>query len=103
MPSRLMVLPTGPVGNVAVPMRWPPLFAPRHGISRRVSFYGTWLVSDAEESPHPTLHQGNVELYIACAEFDELAPVDMALELQQLLNASGAEGELEIYPNVEQV
>ena len=46
------------------------------------SFYGTWLVSDAEESPHRSLSQVKGELYIACAEHDALAPLPMVEKLQ---------------------
>ena len=69
-------------------------------ISAAASIYGTWLVSDAEESPHLTLSQGRAELYICCAEHDELAPLPMVAELQALFDASGARGELEIHPGV---
>jgi len=40
------------------------------------------------------------ELYIACAEHDELAPLPMVEELRGLFARSGAAGELEIYPGV---
>jgi carboxymethylenebutenolidase len=69
-------------------------------VAAAASFYGTWLVSDAEESPHLTLGKAKGELYIACAEFDELAPLPMVAELKQLFDASGNPGELEIYPGV---
>jgi carboxymethylenebutenolidase len=69
-------------------------------IAAAASIYGTWLVSDAEESPHLTLGQGQAELYICCAEHDELAPLPMVAELQALFDASGARGELEIHPGV---
>ena len=36
-------------------------------IAAAASFYGTWLVSEAEESPHLTLGQSKGELYIGCA------------------------------------
>jgi carboxymethylenebutenolidase len=64
------------------------------------SFYGTWLVSDAVESPHLTLSKATGELYIGCAEHDELAPLPMVEELRALFNKSGNPGELEIYPGV---
>ncbi len=67
-------------------------------IAAAASFYGTWLVSDAEESPHLTLGKGRAELYIACAEHDELAPLPMVEEMRQLFVKSGAAGEIEIYP-----
>jgi len=69
-------------------------------ITAAASIYGTWLVSDAEESPHLTLGQGQAELYICCAEIDELAPLPMVAQLQALFDASGAEGEIEIHPAV---
>ncbi|MBU2531297.1 MAG: dienelactone hydrolase family protein [Alphaproteobacteria bacterium] len=64
------------------------------------SFYGTWLVSDAEESPHLTFGEGDSERYIACAEFDELAPLPMVDELKAEFDKAGSPGELEIYPGV---
>lgn len=69
-------------------------------IAAAASFYGTWLVSDAEESPHLNLGKAQGELYIACAEHDELAPLPMVEELKRLFDASGAAGELEIYAGV---
>jgi len=69
-------------------------------IAAAASFYGTWLISEAEESPHLTLGLAKGELYIGCAEHDELAPLPMVEELRGLLAASGAQGELEIYPHV---
>jgi len=69
-------------------------------IAAAASFYGTWLVSDAEESPHLTLGQAKGELYIACAEHDDLAPLPMVDELRRLFRASGSPGELELYPGV---
>jgi carboxymethylenebutenolidase len=69
-------------------------------IAAAASFYGTWLVSDAEESPHRSLSQVKGELYIACAEHDNLAPLPMVEELQGLFKQSGAAGEIEMYPGV---
>jgi carboxymethylenebutenolidase len=69
-------------------------------IAAAASFYGTWLVSDAEESPHLSLGKAKGELYIACAEHDELAPVPMVEELRRLFERSGAVGEIELYPGV---
>jgi carboxymethylenebutenolidase len=69
-------------------------------IAAAASIYGTWLVSEAEESPHATLGRGRAELYICCAEHDDLAPLPMVAELRALFEASGAEGEIEIHPDV---
>ena len=60
----------------------------------------TWLVSDAEESPHLSLGKVKGELYIACAEHDKLAPLPMVEELRGLFARSGNPGELEMYPAV---
>ena len=64
------------------------------------SFYGTWLVNDAEESPHRSFGQVTGELYIACAEHDDLAPLPMVEELQDLFTQAGSPGEIELYPGV---
>ncbi len=69
-------------------------------IAAAASFYGTWLVNDVEESPHLTLGQTRGELHIACAEHDQLAPLDMVEELKGYFDESGARGEIEIYPGV---
>ena len=64
------------------------------------SFYGTWLVSDAEESPHLNLGRITGEVYISCAEHDDLAPPDMVAELRRRFDGSGVAGELEVQPGV---
>ncbi len=92
----------GPIGAHGYCMSGPyaPAAAARYPdrVAAAASFYGTWLVSDAEESPHLTLGKAKGELYIACAEHDELAPLPMVEELRTLFVQSGAAGELEIYP-----
>jgi carboxymethylenebutenolidase len=69
-------------------------------IAAAASFYGTWLVSDAEESPHLSLARIKGEAYIACAEIDELAPLPMVAELRALFEKAGSPGEIELYPAV---
>jgi carboxymethylenebutenolidase len=69
-------------------------------VAAAASFYGTWLVSDAVESPHLSFAKVKGELYIACAEIDELAPLAMVTELRTLFEQAGSPGELEIYPGV---
>jgi carboxymethylenebutenolidase len=94
----------GPVGTHGYCMSGPYALAAAARYPDRIvaaaSFYGTWIVSDAEESPHLNLGKAKGELYISCAEHDELAPLDMVAELQRLFDASGAKGELEIHPGV---
>ena len=69
-------------------------------IAAAASFYGTWLVSDAEESPHLSLGKAKGELYIGCAEHDELVPLPMVEQLRGLFHRAGAAGEIELYPDV---
>jgi carboxymethylenebutenolidase len=69
-------------------------------VAAAASFYGTWLVSDAVESPHLSFAKVNGELYIAGAEIDELAPPAMVAELRTLFEQAGGPGELEIYSGV---
>jgi carboxymethylenebutenolidase len=40
------------------------------------------------------------ELYISCAEHDELAPLPMVEELRRLFAAAGCQGEIELHPGV---
>lgn len=70
-------------------------------IAAAASFYGTWIVSDAEESPHLNLASIKGEAYISCAEIDDLAPLQMVAELQKLFDAAGTRGEIEIHPGVQ--
>ena len=92
----------GPIGIHGYCMSGPYALAAAARFPDRVaaaaSFYGTWLVSDAEESPHLSLGKGKGELYIACAEFDDLAPLPMVEELRGLFERAGSPGELELYP-----
>ena len=94
----------GPVGVHGYCMSGPYALAAAARYPDRVaaaaSFYGTWLVSDAVESPHLNLGKAKGELYIGCAEHDELAPLPMVEELKGLFVKSGNPGELEMYPAV---
>lgn len=70
-------------------------------VAAAASFYGTWLVNpEAEESPHLTLAQAKAELYISCAEHDDLAPPEMVEELKRLWDTANPPGELEVHPGV---
>jgi carboxymethylenebutenolidase len=94
----------GPVGAHGYCMSGPYALAAAARYPERVaaaaSFYGTWLVSENEESPHLNLAKAKGELYIGCAEHDELAPPAMVTELKGLFARSGNPGELEMYPTV---
>ncbi len=69
-------------------------------VAAAASFYGTWLVSDAVESPHLTFAQAKGELYISCAEHDKLAPLPMVDELRAKFEAAKPLGEIELHPGV---
>ena len=69
-------------------------------VAAAASFYGTWLVSDAEESPHLNFDKMRGELYIACAEHDDLAPMPMVAELKTAFDQSCVRGEIEMYLEV---
>ena len=69
-------------------------------VAAAASFYGTWIVSDAEESPHLNLAKIRGEAYISCAEIDDLAPLPMVAELEKLFDEAGTRGEIEIHPGV---
>jgi carboxymethylenebutenolidase len=94
----------GPVGVHGYCMSGPYALASAATFPARVaaaaSFYGTWLVSDAVQSPHLTFSAGDAELYISCAEHDDLAPGSMVDELRRHFDDSDAPGELEIQPGV---
>jgi len=94
----------GPVGVHGYCMSGPYALAAAarfsHRIAAAASFYGTWLVNDAEESPHLSLGKVRGELYIACAEHDDLAPLPMVEELRGLFQRAGTRGEIELYPGV---
>ena len=94
----------GPVGSHGYCMSGPYALAAAARYPERIaaaaSFYGTWLISEAAESPHLNLGRAKAELYIACAEHDQVAPSAMVDELERLFEASGAAGELERYPGV---
>ena len=90
----------GPIGTHGYCMSGPYSLAAAARYPERIaaaaSFYGTWLVSDAVESPHLNLAKAKGELYISCAEHDDLAPFEMVKELKALFSKSGNPGELEV-------
>jgi carboxymethylenebutenolidase len=69
-------------------------------IAAAASFYGTWLVSDAVESPHLSFGKVKGELHIACAEHDSLAPLPMVETLRARFAEAVSPGEIELYPGV---
>jgi carboxymethylenebutenolidase len=70
-------------------------------VAAAASFYGTFLVTDKPDSPHLMAEKAKGELYIACAETDHWAPMEMVEALTASLAAGQANAEVEIYPGVE--
>jgi carboxymethylenebutenolidase len=94
----------GPAGAHGCCMRGPYALAAAarypDPITAAASSYGTRLVNDADESPHRSLAKLEGELYIPCAEHDELAALPMVEELRDLFRGAGTAGEIELYPGV---
>ena len=65
------------------------------------SIYGVKLVTDSHDSPHLVAGKATAELYVACAETDVWAPLEMVEQFADALRAGGVNAEVEIYPGVE--
>jgi len=70
-------------------------------VAAAASFYGVLLVTDKPDSPHLMAEKAEGELYIACAETDHWAPMEMVEALKASLAAGKSNSEVEIYPGVE--
>jgi carboxymethylenebutenolidase len=75
--------------------RWP------DRVAAAASIYGVSLVTDSPESPHLAARKAKGELYVAAAETDRWAPLEMIESLKAHFKADGIKGEIEIYPGVE--
>ena len=69
-------------------------------IACAASIYGVQLVTDAPDSPHLAAQKARAELYVACAEHDDYAPLEMVQALDASLKAEGVNAEVELYPGV---
>jgi len=94
----------GPVGTLGYCMSGQHAInaAARHAdrIAAVASIYGTRLVTDKADSPHRVARKTRAEIYLACAEHDEYAPLDMVAAMQDALRDGGVDAEVEIYPKV---
>ena len=70
-------------------------------VKAAASIHGTYLVTDADDSPHLAARKSSAELYFACAETDRWAPLETVEALRAALAAAGAAAEVEIYPGAE--
>lgn len=95
----------GKIGAVGYCMsgRYALSVAARHPdkVAAAASIYGTGLLTEQPDSPHRTAARAKGELYIACAEKDHYVPLEIAEPLRQALRKSGAEAEVELYPDVD--
>ncbi|WP_293676321.1 dienelactone hydrolase family protein [uncultured Phenylobacterium sp.] len=69
-------------------------------IACAASIYGVQLVTDAPDSPHLAAQKAEAEIYVACAEHDDYAPMEMVQALDASLKADGVKAEVELYPGV---
>ncbi len=68
-------------------------------VKATASIYGVKLVTDQANTPHLAAKGAPAEFYIACAETDHWAPMEMVEQMQKEL--AGANGEVELYMDVE--
>ena len=69
-------------------------------VGSAASIYGVRLVTDRSDSPHLAAQKAGGELYFACAEIDQYAPLEMVEALDHSLRTNRVNAELEIYPGV---
>jgi carboxymethylenebutenolidase len=69
-------------------------------IAAAASIYGVRLVTDQSDSPHLAAQKAKAELYFACAETDQYAPLEMVEALAQALKVHRVNAEVELYPGV---
>jgi carboxymethylenebutenolidase len=95
----------GPIGAVGYCMsgRYALSAAVRHPgrIMAAASIYGVQLITDQPDSPHLTLRGSKAELYVAWAEIDHYAPLEMLEPLRAAFAEAGLKAEVELYPGVE--
>ena len=77
-------------------------FAARHPdrVAAAASIYGVQLVTDQADSPHLAAQKAKAELYFACAEHDNWAPLEMVEALDQSVKANKINAEVELYAGV---
>ena len=69
-------------------------------VGAAASVYGVQLVTDRPDSPHLAAQKAGGELYFACAEHDDYAPLEMVQALDQTVKAKNLNAEVELYPGV---
>jgi carboxymethylenebutenolidase len=69
-------------------------------VGAAASVYGVQLVTDRPDSPHLAAQKARGELYFACAEHDDYAPMEMVQALDQLVKSKNLNAEVELYDGV---
>ena len=69
-------------------------------VGAAASVYGVQLVTDRPDSPHLAAQKAGGELYFACAEHDDYAPMEMVQALDQLVKAKNLNAEVELFEGV---
>jgi carboxymethylenebutenolidase len=67
-------------------------------IAAAASICGVKLVSDQDDSPHLALQRATAEVYFACAEHDDWAPLEMVEALEAAAKTHKPASEVEVYP-----
>jgi len=70
-------------------------------VTAAASIYGVRLVTDEPDSPHLAPAKTKAELYFACAEVDQWAPLEMVEKLRLAVADCAPQVEVELYPGVE--
>jgi carboxymethylenebutenolidase len=95
----------GPLGCVGYCMSGPFVFTAAGRFPERfaatASIYGAGLMTDRPDSPHLLAPRIRGEIYFACAEIDNWAPLPLVTELGQALEKAGTKFEIEIFPGTE--
>ena len=69
-------------------------------VAAAASIYGVQLVTDRPDSPHLAAQKAKAELYFACAEHDQYAPLEVVETLDQTVKSKNLNAEVELYPGV---
>ncbi len=92
----------GKMGAVGYCMSGPTVFALAGNRSETIgaaaSIYGVSLLTEADDSPHLAADNISGEMYFACAETDQWAPLSMIDALRDHLGRINIRHEIEIYP-----
>ena len=70
-------------------------------VAASASVYGARLITDQPDSAHLLAGRIKGEMYFACAQHDDYVPAETLVELRQILDKTGINASIEIYPGAE--